>query len=150
MSEMTYVQEVNAWLEENDYVFDTSKHNEDETVFLIYMNAIHQSALLIELTINEREGGTLLCNVAPYIPKGSIAAVNDEMKRLSFLCELIAEFYLDEDDDCSVMAESHFDIKSQDECIFKVISSLDMFKDAVDLAISGYQLCGLEQIILII
>ena len=87
--------------------------------------------------INEREGGTLLCNVAPYIPKGSIAAVNDEMKRLSFLCEPIAEFYLDEDDDCSVMAESHFDIKSPDECIFKVISSLDMFKDAVDLAIPG-------------
>mgnify|MGYP003377799076 CR=1 FL=1 len=47
MNEMTYVQEVNEWLEENDYIFDMSKHDEEETVFLIYMNAVHQSVLLI-------------------------------------------------------------------------------------------------------
>lgn len=98
--------------------------------FLSIMNAVHQSTLLIELTINEREGGTLLCNAAPYIPKGNIASINDEMKRISFLNEPIADFYLDEDGDCSVMAVSQFHIKSLDECIFKVISSLDMFKDA--------------------
>lgn len=105
--------------------------------FLSIMNAVHQSTLLIELTINEREGGTLLCNAAPYIPKGNIASINDEMKRISFLNEPIADFYLDEDGDCSVMAVSQFHIKSLDECIFKVISSLDMFKDAVDHAIPG-------------
>ena len=137
MNEMTYVQEVNEWLEENDYIFDMSKHDEEETVFLIYMNAVHQSVLLIKLTINEREGGTLLCNVDPYIPKGNVAAINDEMKRISFLNEPIAEFYLDEDGDCNVMAESQFHIKSLDECIFKVISCLDMFKDTVDHAITG-------------
>lgn len=136
MCEMSLVKKVEEWLEEEEFTFATSVHDDEETVFLVYINSINQSALLVELTVNEKEGVELLCNVAPYIPKANISAVRNEMKRLTFLNEPIAEFYLDDEMD-SVMAAASIGVADMKKCIYEAMAKLTMFADAVDEAIPG-------------
>ena len=136
MCEMSLVKRVEEWLEEEEFTFASSENDEAETVFLVYINSINQSALLVEFTVNEEDGGELLCSVAPYIPKANIAAVQTEMKRLTFLNNPVAEFYFDDVMD-SVMATASIDITDMRECFYKAMTKLTMFANAVDEAIPG-------------
>ena len=107
MCEMSLVKKVMEWLEEEELTFAISVHDEEETVFLVYINSVNQSALLVGVTVNETEGGELLRNFAPYIPKSNIAIVRNEMKQLTFLNAPIAELYLDDEmDDCVIAISS--------------------------------------------
>lgn len=122
-------------LKTKGYVFD-KRCKEGKVTFVIYMQTVSQSALRMELEMNENGVGRLFCNVIPTFPGKNRDAVEKELNRLFFLSEMV-KFDIEEE---SIVAVSGFDIRkveverADDITLF---STLHTFKNEIEIALPG-------------
>ena len=122
-------------LKTKGYVFD-KRCKEGKVTFVIYMQTVSQSALCMELELNENGVGRLFCTVIPTFPGKNRDAVEKELNRLFFLSEMV-KFDIEEE---SIVAVSGFDIRkveverADDITLF---STLHTFKNEIEIALPG-------------
>ena len=124
-------------LKTKGYVFD-KRCKEGKVTFVIYMQTVSQSALCIELEMNENGVGRLFCNVIPTFPGKNRDAVEKELNRLFFLSEMV-KFEIEEE---SIVAVSGFDIRKveverADDITLILFSTLHTFKNEIEIALPG-------------
>ena len=122
-------------LKTKGYVFD-KRCKEGKVTFVIYMQTVSQSALCIELEMNENGVGRLFCNVIPTFPGKNRDAVEKELNRLFFLSEMV-KFDIEEE---SIVAVSEFDMRKverADDTMLILFSRLHTFKNEIEIALPG-------------
>ena len=134
-----YIEVLEERLKTKGYVFD-KRCKEGKVTFVIYMQTVSQSALCMELELNENGVGRLFCTVIPTFPGKNRDAVEKELNRLFFLSEMV-KFDIEEE---SIVAVSEFDIREveverADDITLILFSRLHTFKNQIEAALPGIQ-----------
>ena len=132
-----YIEVLEERLKTKGYVFD-KRCKEGKVTFVIYMQTVSQSALCMELELNENGVGRLFCTVIPTFPGKNRDAVEKELNRLFFLSEMV-KFDIEEE---SIVAVSEFDMRKverADDTMLILFSRLHTFKNKIEAALPGIQ-----------
>lgn len=122
------IQMFEEWLHKGGYLFKTSNHGDDECVFIIDEDAVNQTVLQFEMTINNNNAEvSILCCVAPGFPQHNLEMVDQECKKLSYIYPF--EFHIIDE---SVNVVCEFEAETNKDFICEIIGRLLLFKKAVD------------------